>query len=154
MPENRWSHRSHSNLSTCDPRLRDLFDEVLKVQDCTVLCGYRDKAEQTEYFETGRSKLPWPRSQHNVRDRFPGRGGGQGSSKTLPRSEAVDVAPYPLDWKARRRFDRFAGIVLGVASQMGVAVRWGGDWDGDGDLTDQDFNDLVHFELDLDEVPP
>jgi peptidoglycan L-alanyl-D-glutamate endopeptidase CwlK len=26
-------------------------------------------------------------------------------------------------------------------------IRWGGDWDMDNDLSDNTFNDLVHFEL-------
>jgi peptidoglycan LD-endopeptidase CwlK len=30
---------------------------------------------------------------------------------------------------------------------MGIEIRWGGDWDGDGDLSDHKFNDLPHFEL-------
>jgi peptidoglycan L-alanyl-D-glutamate endopeptidase CwlK len=31
--------------------------------------------------------------------------------------------------------------------KMTHSVRFGGDWDGDKDITDQKFNDLVHFEL-------
>jgi peptidoglycan L-alanyl-D-glutamate endopeptidase CwlK len=31
---------------------------------------------------------------------------------------------------------------------LGVKLRWGGNWDRDGEpVTDQDFQDLVHFEL-------
>jgi hypothetical protein len=31
---------------------------------------------------------------------------------------------------------------------VGVMIRWGGNWDMDGEpITDQDFQDLVHFEL-------
>jgi len=36
---------------------------------------------------------------------------------------------------------------MGVASQMGIKIRWGGDWDSDGSVCDNKFNDLVHFEL-------
>ena len=36
---------------------------------------------------------------------------------------------------------------MGVASQMGIKIRWGGDWDRDTDLSDNRFNDLPHFEL-------
>ena len=31
--------------------------------------------------------------------------------------------------------------------QMGIDLIWGGDWDGDTDLKDNAFDDLVHFEL-------
>ena len=34
-----------------------------------------------------------------------------------------------------------------AAKFMNVSLRWGGDWDGDGDRTDQTFNDLMHWEL-------
>jgi len=41
-----------------------------------------------------------------------------------------------------------AGVVMTVASELGHQLRWGGNWDGDGTvLTDQNFNDLPHFEL-------
>jgi peptidoglycan L-alanyl-D-glutamate endopeptidase CwlK len=60
---------------------------------------------------------------------------------------AVDLAPYPIDWKNTKRFYHFAGIVLGVATEMGIRIRWGGDWDMDDDLDDQSFMDLVHFEI-------
>jgi peptidoglycan L-alanyl-D-glutamate endopeptidase CwlK len=36
-----------------------------------------------------------------------------------------------------------------VASEEGVNVRWGGDWDGDRDIDDQTFDDLPHFEFRL-----
>jgi hypothetical protein len=30
---------------------------------------------------------------------------------------------------------------------MGIGLRWGGDWDSDKDFSDQNFDDLVHWEL-------
>lgn len=62
------------------------------------------------------------------------------------KSRAVDVTPYPIDWNDRDRFMHFAGIVRGIASQLGIKIRWGGNWDG-GDLEKQRFDDLVHFEF-------
>ena len=41
----------------------------------------------------------------------------------------------------------FAGFILGVASQLDISLRFGGDWDGDRKTDDQTFNDLFHFEL-------
>ena len=41
----------------------------------------------------------------------------------------------------------FAGVVKGIASQMGIGIRWGGDWDMDTEVKDNRFDDLVHFEL-------
>jgi len=36
---------------------------------------------------------------------------------------------------------------LSVGKMLEVDLRWGGNWDMDGEpITDQDFQDLVHFE--------
>lgn len=116
-------------------KLQDIFFEVIKGYDCSILCGFRDEAAQNEAFHTGRSKKQWPNSKHNGTP-----------------SLAVDVAPYPIDWDDERRFYHFAGYVKGIADQLGISIRWGGDWDGDNDLNDQHFFDLVHFELELEEI--
>lgn len=115
---------------TCHPELQKLFKEVIKGYDCTIIQGRRTKEEQDEYFRTGKSKVEWPNSKHN----------------SSP-SNAVDVAPYPIDWNDYYSFYHFGGYVKGVADQMGINIRWGGDWDSDNDLNDQTFQDLVHFEI-------
>lgn len=133
-----FSERSLSRLETCDDRLQRVFEEVIEHWDCTILCGHRTEPGQMAAYRSGNSKARFPDSRHNSEP-----------------SEAVDVAPWPIpeDWGAHDRdeyekFRYFAFFVLGVASGMGICLRWGGDWDGDKDVLDQDFNDLVHFELD------
>lgn len=125
-----FSKTSADRLATCDPRLQRLFNEVVKHFDCSVLCGHRGEAEQNEAFRKGHSSKQFPHSKHN---RFP--------------SIAVDVAPYPIQWDNVEKFRWFGGCVMGVASQLGIKVRWGGDWDGDTDFRDQSLIDLPHFEL-------
>jgi len=126
----KFSDRSKARLSTAHPTLQKLFNEVIKHYDCTIICGHRGEEEQNAAFDTGRSKLRWPRGNHNA----------------LP-SNALDVGPWPLDWNDSKTFYYFAGFVKGLATSMGIDIRYGGDWDGDNDLNDQRFNDLVHFEL-------
>ena len=140
---NAWSLKSKGHIKTCDPELQRLFNKVLQVQDCTVLCGFRDAEEQREAFRTGHSELDWPNSKHNAmrEDHHPDLGASR-----FAESLAIDVAPCPIDWTDRYRFAWFAGIVRGVASELNIPVRWGGNWDG-GDLERQKFDDLVHFEL-------
>ena len=65
-------------------------------------------------------------------------------------SLAVDVAPYPIDWLDRDRFVFFAGFVLGMATQMGITLRLGIDWNGDHHFNER-FFDGPHFELVLHE---
>lgn len=131
MPQ--FSDASMARLKTCHPDLQRVLLEVIKYVDCTVLCGHRTKDEQEEAFRTGKSKVVWPNSKHNA----------------FPHSLAVDVVPYPIDWNDHKRFYYFAGFVLGIAKTLGVDLRFGGDWDGDFDIKDQNFFDLPHFELRL-----
>lgn len=124
---------SQARLNTCDERLGRLFAEVVRGFDCAILEGHRSQTAQDEYYRTGRSRLPWPKGKHCATP-----------------SLAVDVAPY-LGGKASFEHAHclfFGGYVLGVAAQLGIPLRWGGDWDGDREaMTDQDFQDLLHFEL-------
>lgn len=62
-------------------------------------------------------------------------------------SKAVDVSPYPINWNNKEGFYHFAGFVRATAQQMGIKIRWGGDWNGNFDLKDQNFFDLPHFEI-------
>ena len=40
-----------------------------------------------------------------------------------------------------------AGVMFSCASELNLKIRWGGDWNMNGDLRDNKFNDLFHFEL-------
>ncbi|MDX9730213.1 MAG: hypothetical protein RBT63_00445 [Bdellovibrionales bacterium] len=125
-----FSQRSKANLATCHEDLQRLFCEVVVKYDCTILEGHRGEAEQNAAFDRGDSKLQWPDGKHNKAP-----------------SLAVDVAPYPIDWKDLKRFAHFAGYVQATADRLGIKIRWGGDWNGDRNLTNDRFLDMVHFEL-------
>jgi len=133
----KFSAKSEERLEQAEKQLRDLFNIIVGKYDCTILQGHRNEATQTEYYQSGKSKVQWPNSKHN----------------SMP-SRAVDAAPYPIPkkwgaehWKDRVKFYEFAAIVRYEASCLGIKIRWGGDWDSDGDYRDQTFDDLVHFEL-------
>jgi hypothetical protein len=126
----KFGRRSRERLETCDQRLQDVFNEVIKHTDCTILEGYRDKERQDQLANEGKSKVRYPNGRHNF----------------MP-SRAVDVIFYPVDWDDRERQTLFAGFVLGVATGMGHNIRWGGDWDQDWEVMDNKFDDLVHFEI-------
>jgi len=139
----RFSKSSAARLDTCHPDLRKIVREALKnsPQDFGVAEGYRSPEKQLEYYRAGMSKLDGisRKSKHN---------------KTP--SEAVDlfasVGGAAL-WEARK-LSFLAGVVISTArdlhrgGQVEHLIRWGGNWDGDGEIiTDQDFDDLPHFEL-------
>lgn len=125
-----FGKRSKENLKTCHPDLQRLFNEVIRYFDCSVICGHRGEKEQNRANHLGRSRLIYPHSKHNKKP-----------------SLAVDVVPYPIDWSDTNRFYMFVGIVRGIAAMLDISIRCGADWNGDGNVKDQDFHDLPHFEL-------
>ena len=126
----RFGKRSKERLKSCEPDLQMVFNEVIKHVDCSILEGHRDKERQNQLYDEGKTKVLYPKGRHNA---FP--------------SKAVDVVPYPVNWEDRERMTLFAGFVIGVANQMGIKLRWGGDWDQDFEVQDNMFDDFPHFEL-------
>jgi len=126
----RFGKRSRGNLDTCHEDLQELFNQVIKYFDCTVIQGHRGKEEQNKYFKEGTSKLKYPNGRHNASP-----------------SNAVDVVPYPIDWEDTDRMYYFAGFVKGFAVRLGIPIRWGGDWNDNTEVKDTNFKDLPHFEL-------
>jgi len=129
-----FSLKSKEKLATCDQRLQDLFNRVIQRVDCTIIEGRRSAERQDHLFEMGFSKLRWPDSKHN----------------STP-SIAIDAAPYVFDvgipWNNQNQFCYFAGIVMGIAFEMGIELRWGGDFNRNDIPGDQKFFDAAHFEL-------
>lgn len=138
----RFSQRSINNLSTCHVDLQVLFNEVIKHFDCIVTDGHRNKAAQNKAFYGGFSKVKWPNGNHN---KFP--------------SLAADVYPYEprivVDWNDNQRFHYFGGWVMGIAvmlkeqGKITHSIRWGGDWDRDTNIKDENFRDTGHFEIEV-----
>ena len=126
----RFGKRSKERLATCDTRLQEVFNEVIKYVDCSILEGHRDKERQNQLYIEGKTKVKYPNGRHN----------------SSP-SNAVDVTPYPVDWADRERQTLFAGFVIGIARSMGITLRWGGDCDMDFQVMDNRFDDFPHFEV-------
>ncbi|WP_454869683.1 M15 family metallopeptidase [Pseudomonas putida] len=125
-----YSKASQERLASCHPKLQAIMNKVILFVDCMIICGYRNQEDQDRAFREGKSKLMYPHGKHN----------------TMP-SNAVDVAPYPLDWSDTHAFARLAGYIQAVADSMGIPIRWGGDWNRNGKTKDEQFRDFPHFEL-------
>ena len=127
----RFGKRSRENLATCDKKLQDVLNEVIKHVDCSVIEGHREQGRQDKLYEEGKTQLRFPNGRHNA---YP--------------SRAIDVVPYPIDWSDRERFTLFAGFVKGIAKGMyNIDLRRGGDWDSDWEVQDNRFDDFPHFEI-------
>ena len=141
----KFSAASNIKLMTCHPDLVRLFRAVVVDYDCTILDGARTESDQLDKIKRGLSKVTnVADSKHVVSDE-------------RPLSDAVDAAPYPVIWPDPYgttadhnhqvgRFYHFAGYVKAKANELGIKIRWGGDWNSDGTFTDQKFDDLDHFE--------
>ena len=144
---------SQAALGSAHSRLQAVALRVLRIKDHSVLKGHRPESEQNAayYGKPQRSKLKWPDGKHNG----------------LP-SKAIDVQTYPLPAvidenkcnALRARFLRdeyeqvlreeqlyLLGLYVGVAFQMGITLRTGADWDRDGEIADNGFDDFYHVEI-------
>lgn len=126
-----FSEDSKQKLLTCHPDIQKVLMEAIKYFDFTVICGYRDKVAQNKAYKEHKSQTPWPKSKHN----------------TNP-SNAVDLAPHPINWDDTIRFYYLAGFIMGIAAKSGINLRFGGDWDKDTQVSDEKFKDIGHFEID------
>jgi len=135
----KFGQKSERHLATVRSELSNVCRRALGygVMDAAVIQGRRCKAEQDRCFELGKSKLRWPNSKHNV-------------VPPCQLSSAVDVVPCingAVSWDKSHCLV-WSGLMLAAAVEEGVNIRWGGNWNMDGEpITDQNFNDLVHFEL-------
>lgn len=131
---------STARLATCDHRIQNVFGEVIKYVDCSILEGSRSDERQFLLYSTILPDGSRPTELDGINQRS-----DHQVTEDDPYSMAVDAAPYPIDWKDAFRFTLFAGLVLGVGLSQGVKLGWGGDWDGDFTNKDQNFHDMPHF---------
>jgi peptidoglycan L-alanyl-D-glutamate endopeptidase CwlK len=128
----RFGKKSKQRLEGVHPDLRKVLDEVVKYFDITIIEGKRSQERQNQLVAEGKSKTKFGKHVWG---------------------KAVDICPYPIDWDARDDFHYLGGFVLATATSMGTNVRWGGDWNasslykGKRTTKDNNFDDLVHFEL-------
>lgn len=116
-----FGSRSLENLSQAHPDLQRVMHEAIKEYDFTVICGHRGKADQEKAYKEGNSNAKWLQSPHNYKPAL-----------------AVDVVPYPIDWKNTKRFEQMGQIIMACADRLGVQLKWGKDFS---------FVDYPHFEL-------
>jgi peptidoglycan L-alanyl-D-glutamate endopeptidase CwlK len=118
--------------------------------------GYRSPAEQDAMFAQGR-ETPWQvhllRVAAGLADISTAEAGlvitykrgGQSNHNHLP-SWALDVAHLQLDGSVK--WDNAALLLFSrLMRAADKRIRWGGDWDGDGQTADETFHDWPHFEL-------
>jgi peptidoglycan L-alanyl-D-glutamate endopeptidase CwlK len=126
----KFSKRSLKALEELHPELQEVAVEAIKTVDFVILDAQRGRAEQEKAFKAGNSKAHFGHSAHNW----------------IP-AVAIDIVPYPIDFNNVAGFREIAKTFLATAKRLGIPLRWGGDWDMDGDWKDERFLDWGHFEL-------
>jgi len=122
----KFGKRSRERMRGVDSRLINVMNELIKLMDVTIIEGLRTKERQEELVAKGASKTKF--------------------SKHIE-GKALDLSPYPIDWENRDGFYYMGGMIRGIAQQLGYDIRYGGDWDSDGQTKDNNFDDLVHVEI-------
>ena len=134
-----FGKRSRENLRTAHPDLIKVAEKALSwgVMDFSVIEGHRSVERQQELYADGKSQLDGVHkfSKHNA----------------VP-SNAIDIMPYPAVingvnvWQDKHRWCQLSGFMMAAAADLGIKITWGGDWDGDGNNADSNFNDYPHYE--------
>ena len=126
---------SQRRLQGVHPDLRQVVEHAIGLStiDFSVLEGLRSLARQEQLYAQGRTTpgkiVTWTmKSKHLL-------------------GEAVDLVPFPLDWSDTNKFDAISRAMFAAAKEVGVAIRWGADWDGDGTPREKGEMDSPHFEL-------
>jgi len=134
---NKWGKSSAKHRQSIDWRLNAVSTQVLKLRDHSIIQGHRNETDQNAAFDADTSKLRWPDSKHN----------------SIP-CTALDMQPHPMPkskQRLRENLAYLAGLYIALGSTMELNLRWGGSWNGSGEIENNKFFDGFHIEIVEDE---
>ena len=110
--------RSREKLENVHENLIEILYDAIEITpyDFCILSGYRSVEEQDELYSIGRTVLKNENPVTWVR-------GGQSRHNSHP-SEAVDFAPYPIDWEDSWRFGFIGGLICACGKARGIEVEF------------------------------
>ena len=105
----KLGQRSLDRLKGVNPSLVAVFKRACETMpfDVTVLEGLRTYERQQELLKQGATKVSVSRHMSG---------------------NALDIAPYPIDWNDLERFKVLAHHMFKAAKELGITIRWGGNW--------------------------
>ena len=98
----KFGKKSKERLKGVDVKLVNVLNELIKIMDVTIIEGLRSEERQKELLAKGATKVKYSKHMEG---------------------KAVDLAPYPIDWKNRDGFHYMGGMIRGIAKQLGVKHR-------------------------------
>lgn len=130
MSKVKLGQRSIDRLKGVNPSLVAVFKRACETMpfDVTVLEGLRTYERQQELLKQGATKVSVSRHMSG---------------------NALDIAPYPIDWNDLERFQIVAEHMFKAAEELGIVIRWGGTWERSftKPVKWAKFLDAPHFEL-------
>lgn len=160
-----WGPASKARMEGLHPDLVKVLDRYIEIAhvDSTIIEGLRSDEQcyinfgkgrnaaqcaaggcPAHFAQPGLSKVTWV--GHALSSNHRKKADGKG--------HAVDMYPYPVslvlqgkskDWEPL--FDQMAKDMFTAAKDVGVAIRWGADWDLDNMPRERGETDNPHFEL-------
>ena len=142
----KFGNASLQKLATCDTKLQQVMNEVIKRIDISIQFGHRTVQEQQELFAKGRKLVngKWIKVGKTVTNMD---GVVKKSMHNYYPSKAIDITPYPLDWNDINSFIKVKDVVFEEANKLGIKLTWGADWDGDGNIAEHKLQDYPHYEI-------
>lgn len=160
------SRRSLKNLAGVHPYLAAIVRRAIDVtdQDFVVIEGVRSREQCMINYGKGRTtdqcaakgvpakyakptstKVTWLKNPFGSKHCVQADGFGH----------AVDICPYPVDWRDLGKFDAIAKAMFDAERQLieervippNTRLRWGADWDKDGKARERGESDSPHFEI-------
>ena len=140
------SKRSRDNLNGVHPDLIKVVELALSSytkEDFMVIEGVRSVARQRSLVRKGASKTMNSRHINGMAVDLAWWKDG-GVSWRTDNIKSFYTLDHGDDYEG---YQAIGVAMLTAAEELGIPLRWGGDWDGDGQHTDHTFLDWVHFEL-------
>ena len=138
-----FSNRSKTALASCHQDLQQIAEIALQrtAVDFAIIEGHRSLERQKMLYLAGKSKIDGSNKQ------------GKHNHNPSLAFDICAIVQGKASW--RECYLAYLGGILTAAAaellaagRISHALRWGGNWDGDGEIiTDQSFIDLPHFEL-------
>jgi len=146
----KFGKTSLERLTTVDPRLAAVCHLALSKSpiDFMVLEGKRTVERQHQLFGQGRNAEQLRRAGVDPKHARPDMDVVTWTLKSNHfTGRAVDLVPYPVDWNDLSKFNAMAKVMMEAAKELGTPIRWGADWDRDGNPREKGESDSPHFEL-------
>lgn len=150
---------SQERLNTVDDRLVKVCWRALELanlagRDFSIIEGWRSLETQMQLFKDNKSKLR--EGKHNLKPSqaidfvpwHPKHKALTGHDDQIAKiADENKIAVYAARYKVMAEFFIIAQFFFVAAEELGVSIRWGGDWNMNNDCFDNTFDDVGHIEL-------